>query len=657
MLIFIWKSNDFCFLRKIRRGCHKGANMSEKHEKITGKVYGIDLGTTNSCIAVLEGGKPHVISNLEGIRTTPSFISYQSKDHRVVGNAAIRRAVTDPTNTIYRSKSFIGLTYDEAMKQVHKHPMPFDLVKSKSGGVDFKLGVGVQLSPSEVGAAILQELVKAAEKYAGHPVKNVVITVPAYFNDAQRQATKDAGAIAGLNVVRIINEPTAAALAYGLEKIKHDTKIAVYDLGGGTFDVSILEVSADGVFRVISTNGDTHLGGEDFDQKLVHYICDEFKKESGIDLLKNNDKAALQRLREAAEKAKINLSFQPTTEVNLPFITADASGPKHLNVTISKAKFEDLIANDLKKTEECCKKALHDAKLAIKEINKVLLVGGSTRIPAVQSLVEKIFGQKPSCDINPDEAVAIGAAAQGGILSGDITDVLLLDVIPLSLGIETLGGVMTKLIERNTTIPVQKQQIFSTASDNQTSVSIRVFQGERDMAEGNKLLGEFNLHGIPPAPRGIPQVEVSFNVDQNGILKVSAKEKNTGKEQTITIQGSSGLSKEDIAKATKDAEDHKEADKDRLELITLKNNADNLVYTAEKALKETKNLSDQLKGDVEVKIHALKEKLSHHDKGAIQSAYDDLSSEMGKVYEAASKETQNNQQQDQNNQSQEESQV
>lgn len=603
-------------------------------EKIKGKIFGIDLGTTNSCIALFDGDTATVIPNSEGTNTTPSIIGYKNKDERIVGSAAKRQFVTNPTNTLYRTKSFIGDDYNAAAAKLKNYPFPYEVLPGDKGGVEFKLGCGVKLNPSECGAAILQELAKAAERYYGQAVKNVVITVPAYFNDSQRQATKDAGAIAGLNVVRIINEPTAAALAYGLEKIKKDCKIAVYDLGGGTFDISILEVTEDGIFKVISTNGDTHLGGEDFDEIIVKHINAEFLKETGIDLLKENNKESIQRLREAAEKAKISLSAQSSTEINLPFITANASGPKHLNVSLTRAKFEALIEGELKKTEKCCLNAIKDAGISTSEIEKVLLVGGSTRIPAVQHLVEKIFGKKPSCDLNPDEVVAVGAAVQGAILSGDVTDVLLLDVIPLSLGIETMGGVMSKLVERNTTIPVRKSQIFSTAADNQTSVSIRVFQGERDMANDNKFLGQFDLHGIPPAARGVPQIEVSFDVDANGILKVSAKEKNTGKEQSITIQGSSGLSKEDIEKATKDAEMHAEADRQRRELIDLKNNSDNLIYTTEKALKDNQNIEEGIKTNIKEKMSKLQSVMSSENKQEIQSAYDDLNGELMKIYQA-----------------------
>lgn len=626
-------------------------------ENIKGLVVGIDLGTTNSCVSILQNGKPVVIHNSEGKNTTPSIISYKSKEERLVGEPAKRRSITDPKNTLYRTKSFMGCTFEEALEQTKDIPMPFKIVKSKQGGASFSLDVGVVVSPSEAGAAILQHLKEIAEKYCGQKVENAVITVPAYFNDQQRQATKDAGQIAGLNVLRIINEPTAAALAYGLDKAQNkEETIAVYDLGGGTFDVSILKIS-DGVFEVVSTNGDTHLGGEDFDNSLVKFIAGEFKKETGIDLIKENNKEAIQRLKEAAEKAKISLSSQQSTEVSLPFITANADGAKHLNVAISRAKFEELIWPDLDKTEKCCKLAIKDAKIDKNSISKILLVGGSTRIPAVKELVKKIFGKEPSCDLNPDEVVADGAAVQAGILKGDVKDVLLLDVIPLSLGIETLGGVMTKLVEKNTTIPLRKSQTFSTAADNQTSVSIIVFQGEREIAKDNKLLGQFDLHGIPTAPRGVPQVEVSFDVDSNGILHVKAKEKNTGKEQSITIQGSSGLSKEEVEKMTKEAEQHAEADKSRKQLIELKNNSESLVYTAEKTLKDTTNLPEDLKKTIEEKIQHLKTILQGEETSAIQSAYDDLSGELSKVYEHTSKNAaQENGQTSDNQQSEEKSQ-
>ena len=608
---------------------------TKTNEKVKGLVVGIDLGTTNSCVAAMQNGKPVVICNSEGKNTTPSVIGYKSQTERIVGDPARRRAVTDPQNTLYRTKSFIGMSYEEALNQTKEHPMPFDLTKSKGGGVDFKLKVGLSVSPSEAGAAVLQDLIQSAERHLGQKITNVVVTVPAYFNDQQRQMTKTAGEIAGLNVLRIINEPTAAALAYGLDKDKDET-IAVYDLGGGTFDVSILKVS-DGVFEVISTNGDTHLGGEDFDNILVKYISNEFKKESGIDLLKENNKEAIQRLKEGAEKAKIALSSQLSTEISLPFITADASGAKHLNLSVTRAKFEELIEKELKKTETCCKQALDDAKLKPNQIDKILLVGGSTRIPAVADLVKKIFHKDPFQGINPDEVVAMGAAIQGGVLSGTVTDVLLLDVAPLSLGIETLGGVMTKIVERNTTIPIEKNQVFSTAADNQTAVSIKVYQGERELAQNNKLLGEFDLHGIPPAPRGVPQIEVKFNIDANGILNVSAVEKNTGKKQEITIQGTNGLSKEEVQKMTEEAEQFAETDRQKKQLIELRNNSDSLIYTAEKSIKDTQNLPEDLKKSVEEKITELKNNLSSEDSGVLQSSYDSLSAELSKIYEHTSK--------------------
>ena len=607
-------------------------------KEIKGKVIGIDLGTTNSCVAILSGGKFQVIPNLEGHNTTPSVVAYKSKTERITGARAVRQAITNPGNTLYRTKSFIGITYEEALNKTKDHPLPFDIIKSKTGGVEFKLSVGVNVSPAEAGAAILQDLVKSAEKYLGEKIVNVVITTPAYFSDSQRQATKDAGEIAGLNVLRIVNEPTAAALAYGLDKAGNE-KIAVYDLGGGTFDISILDIE-DGVFKVMSTNGNTNLGGEDFDQKIIKYIAKQFKSDSGIDLLLENNKEVLQRLKEAAEKAKIELSSATMTDINLPFITANETGAKHLNVSITKAQFESLIADFLKETEKCCSIAIKDSGLKVEEINKVLLVGGSTRIPAVQELVERIFKKKPSCDLNPDEVVAMGAAVQGGILGGDVKDVLLLDVIPLSLGIETLGGVMTKLIEKNSTIPTRKTQVFSTAADNQTAVDINIFQGEREMASGNKKLGNFILSGIPAAPRGVPQVEVAFDVDANGILNVSAKEKNTGKEQSITITGASGLSKEEIERMTKDAEQHSEEDRKQKEKIEVINHSDSLIYTSEKSLKESGDkLPEDLKTSIQGKIKTLQDKRnnSESETSEIQSAYDELSSEISKIYEFMNK--------------------
>ena len=604
-------------------------------EKINGPVIGIDLGTTNSCASILEGGKPIVIVNAEGLRTTPSVVAFKNvngKTERSVGAIAKRQSVTNSKDTLYRTKSFIGLNFDDLKKDFIKN-IPYEIIKGSNGAVEFKTTFGEKTDPVQIGSAVLQTLVEDASRYLGKAVKNVVITVPAYFNDSQRQATKDAGMIAGLNVLRIINEPTAAALAYGLDKIKGKENIAVYDLGGGTFDISILSIE-DGVFEVLSTNGDTQLGGEGFDSKIMSHIMEKFKMETGISLT-NPD--AIQRLKEASEKAKIELSSRQEAEINLPFITADANGAKHLNMKITRAEFERMVSVELEKTIDCCKRAIEDSKLKISDINRVLLVGGSTRIPKVTDIVTKVFGKAPSCDLNPDEVVAMGAAVQGGILTGDIKDILLLDVIPLTLGIETLGGVLTPLVERNSTVPTKKTQMFSTAADNQTSVSIRVFQGERKMAEDNKLLGNFDLHGIPSAQKGVPQIEVTFDVDANGILSVSAKEKQTGIEQKIVISNSSNLSKEEIEMARKKAEEFAEADNKKYELIEIRNKADNLLYTAEKSLKETKDLPEELKNSIEGKMTTLKSKMELEEKSEIQSSYDDLSSELSKIYEHVSK--------------------
>ncbi len=565
------------------------------------KVIGIDLGTTNSCVAVMDGKEPRVIENSEGARTTPSMVAFTDDDERLVGQPAKRQAVTNPENTLFAVKRLIGRRYDDKTVSKDKGLVSYKITKADNGDAWVEAG-GKSYSPSQVSAFILQKMKETAEAYLGEKVEQAVITVPAYFNDAQRQATKDAGKIAGLEVLRIINEPTAAALAYGLEK-KDGKTIAVYDLGGGTFDVSVLEIG-DGVFEVKSTNGDTFLGGEDFDMRLVDYLASEFKKEQGIDL--KTDKMALQRLKEAAEKAKIELSSGSQTEINLPFITADKSGPKHFTMKLTRSKFESLVDDLVQRTVDPCKAALKDAGLKAAEIDEVILVGGMTRMPKIQEVVKSFFGKEPHKGVNPDEVVAMGAAIQAGVLQGDVKDVLLLDVTPLSLGIETLGGVFTRLIDRNTTIPTKKGQVFSTAEDNQSAVTIRVFQGEREMAADNKMLGQFDLMGIPPAPRGVPQIEVTFDIDANGIVNVSAKDKGTGKEQQISIKASGGLSDEDIENMVKDAESHAEEDKKRREAVEAKNQAEALIHSAEKSLSEY--------GD----------KVSEEDKTAIEQAVADL---------------------------------
>lgn len=603
--------------------------MTQSQKK--GKIIGIDLGTTNSCVAVMEGGQPKVIANAEGSRTTPSVVAYKGNE-RIVGIPAKRQAVTNPENTISSSKRFIGRKYSEVMSEIKN--VPYKVVADANGNAVFEVN-GKIITPEEVAAQVLIKMKETAEAYLGEKVTEAVITVPAYFNDSQRQSTKDAGRIAGLDVKRIIPEPTAAALAYGLDKEKTDKKIAVFDLGGGTFDISILEIG-DGVFEVLATNGDTHLGGDDYDNEILKWLLDTFKQEHGIDLSK--DKMALQRLRDAAEKAKIELSGTAQTEINQPFITMDATGPKHMAITLTRSKLESLTHDLTERTREPCIKALKDSGLSASDIGEVILVGGMTRMPAVQEMVKAIFGKEGHKGVNPDEVVAVGAAIQGGVLSGTVKDVLLLDVTPLTLGIETMGGVMTPLVERNTTIPTQKKQVFSTAADNQPAVTIRVLQGERKMADGNKEIGRFDLSDIPPSPRGLPQIEVAFDIDADGILHVSAKDRSTGKEQKIKIEAQSGLQEDDVKRMLKDAELHSEEDKKRKEEAEAHNEADALAFRAAKALSEYKDkIPKDVADDVQSKIDEVKKALENKDLARIRSAKQELEAHMQHIGEAMSK--------------------
>ena len=603
------------------------------------KIIGIDLGTTNSCVAVLEGGQAKVIENSEGARTTPSIVAFSEDNEVLVGQSAKRQSVTNPKNTLFAVKRLIGRRFDDDVVQKDIKMVPYTITKADNGDAWVEVH-GKKMAPPEVSARVLMKMKKTAEDYLGETITEAVVTVPAYFNDSQRQATKDAGKIAGLNVRRIINEPTAAALAYGMDKKQGDAKIAVFDLGGGTFDISIIEIAeVDGEhqFEVLSTNGDTFLGGEDFDLRIIDYLCDQFKKDQGVDL--HNDPLALQRLKEAAEKAKIELSSSQQTDVNLPYITADSSGPKHMNVKLTRAKLESLVEDLVDRTIDPCRTALKDAGLAASEITDVILVGGQTRMPKVQDKVKEFFGKEPRKDVNPDEAVAVGAAIQAGVLGGDVKDVLLLDVTPLSLGIETLGGVMTKLIQKNTTIPTKANQVFSTAEDNQTAVTVHVLQGEREMAAGNKSLGRFDLSDIPPAPRGTPQIEVNFDIDANGILNVSAKDKATGKQQSIVIKASSGLSDDEIEKMVKDAEAHAEEDRKAKELVESRNMAENMIHATNKSMKELGDKVDENeKKEIESAIADLEEALKGDDKEAIESKTQKLTEVAGKLAERVYKE-------------------